>query len=55
MGHPIQRPGQPIWGTIQRCIGPSCIRGDYFLPKYTEFHDMRTECQKLKTFIHFLL
>ena len=34
-------------GPIMRCFGLSCFRPVYFLRKSTEFHDMRTECQRI--------
>ena len=53
-GSPIQGPGQPIQGPIQRFFGLSCVRQVYFLLDYTEFHGMRTECQKINTSRSFL-
>ena len=55
MGQTIRGPGQTIRGPIQRRFGPSCIRRVYFIPMSTECHDIRTECQIINTFIHFLL
>ena len=40
-------------GHIMRRFGLSCIRPVYFIRKSTEFHDMRTECQRI--LIHLLL
>ena len=40
-------------GPIMRRFGLSCIHLVYFLRKSKEFHDMRTECQRIP--IHFLL
>ena len=54
MGQPIQGPGPPIQGHIQRYFGLSCIRRVYFLCKYTEFHDMRKDCQRIKTYHSFM-
>ena len=54
MGQPIQGPGQTIWGPIQRRFGPSCARRVLFLRKSTDFLDMRTECQIIKTYHSFI-
>ena len=47
------------WGRItkqghnMKFVGLSCVHPVYFLHKSTEFHDMRTECQRI--LINFLL
>ena len=43
----------PRWVSIHIHFFPSCVCKVYFLLKFTEFHDMRTECQKI--LFHFLL
>ena len=40
-------------GINQSRFGLSCVRLVYFIRKYTEFHDMWTECQII--LVHFLL
>ena len=40
---------------FQGCLRLSCIRKLCFLHKSTDFHDMRTECQRKSIIIHFLL
>ena len=40
---------------FQVCLCPSCVRSVCFLRKSTEFHDMRTECQRKIILIYFLL
>ena len=40
---------------FQVCICPSCVCLVFFLRKPTEFHEMRTECQRKLILIHFLL
>ena len=54
MGQSIQGPGQKIWGPTQRRFGPSCARRVLFLRKSTDFLDMRTECQIIKTYHSFI-
>ena len=40
---------------FQGCLRPSCFRWLCFLHKSTEFHDVRTECQRKIILINFLL
>ena len=40
---------------FQGCIRPSFVRQVCFVRKSTEFHDMRTECQRKIILIYFLL
>ena len=40
-------------GHIMKCFGLSCVCTVHFLRNSTEFHDMRTECQRI--IINFLL
>ena len=35
------------WGHIMKYFGLSCVRTLCFLHKYTEFHDICTECQRI--------
>ena len=55
----IEKNGNTAKGKIrqhfQGCLRPSCVRRVYFLRKSTEFHDVRTECQRKSIIIHFLL
>ena len=47
-------PGQPIQEPIHRRFGTSCVCRVYFLCDSTYFHDMQTECQRIKTYRSFL-
>ena len=40
---------------FQGCLCRSCLLPVCFIRKYTEFHDMRMECQRKIIIIHFLL
>ena len=53
-GQPIRGPRQPTLWPIQRRFGPSWVSRVYFLHKSTYFHDMRAECQIIKTSHSFL-
>ena len=46
--------GQPIRVSIQRHFGTSCVCIVYFLRKYTYFHEMKTECQRIDNYHSFL-
>ena len=54
MGHPVQGPGQPIQGPIQGRFVSSLFRQVYYICKSNFFHDMRTECQRIKTSYSYL-
>ena len=45
---------QTIWWPIQRRFGPSWACWVYFLHKSTEFHDMRTDFQRINNYHSFI-